>query len=219
MNRGEVRTIVRNIIAEPNATGTWTNDMLNKHINSAYAMLSNEVRDKNYKYYYSTGTITTASGTRNYDLPSDYVASNILNIRNSDGYSLIPDDIRNFDTNDTGASATYYDIANNDIYFDPVPTEVKSYALEYFRVPTVLSADSTELDFPQGQEEVIAWKAAVLAKKSLDDISEYIESEYNAMYKSMLKSVVINKYIRPPQIQVSRGNFGKYWIHNRGQAF
>ena len=113
-----------------------------------------------------------------------------------------------------------YIIVNNDIYLDPVPTEVKTYALEYFRVPTILSSDSIELDFPKGQEEVVAFKAAIMAKKSLDDISENIESEFKQMYDSMLKSIMINKYIRPPQITVSRGQFGKYWPNNRGrQAF
>ena len=213
MNRGEVRTIMRRIMAEPYATGTFTDEMCNGFITSAYIKLANIVRNRNYKYYYSTDTISTVGTVRSYELPDDCVSSNILNIRNAEGYSLIPDDIKNFDINDTSSEPVFYDIADNEVYFDPVPTETKTYTLEYFRVPTELTFDSIPLDFPAGQEEIVAWKAAAMAKKSVLDISEYIEQEYMELYETMLKSVMLNKYISPPKIEVSKGNFGKYWVN------
>ena len=214
MNRGEVRTAIRYIIAEPHENGTWTNAMLNSFIDRAYKMLANVVRNRNYKYYYSTTTLTTTATVRYVALPTDCVSSNVLNIRNAEGYSLVPDDIVNMSPEDTANKATFYDILDNKVYFDPVPSDAETYTLEYFRIPNVLSLDATELDFPQGQEDVVAWKAATMAKKSLDDISQFIASEYEDMYESMLKSIMINKYIRPPMIKISRGHFGKGWINN-----
>ena len=188
--------------------------MLNAHIDAAYEHLCNKVRGANNKYYYSTGTITTAASTRNYDLPSDCVASNILSLTNSDGQNLVADDIRNFNSTETGPNASFYDVLNEDIYLDPVPTAVKSYTLEYFRTPTALAADATELDFPNGFERIVSYKAAILGKKSLDGIYEDIEAEYRELYDSMIEAVKQNKFMRPRQIQISRQEFGKKWINN-----
>ena len=214
MTRSEVRTFVRKIIDEPFATGTWSNAMLNAHIDAAYEFLVNKVRNANSKHYYSTSTITTVATTRNYDLPTDCIASNIFDLTDSDGYSLVADDIRNFNTTDTGTEAVYYDVVNNDVYLDPVPSSVKTYTLSYFRVPTALSADTTELDFPTGFHRIVSYKAAILAKKSLDGIYEDINEEYQELFGSMMESLVQNKFIKPKQISISRRNFGKRWINN-----
>ena len=214
MNRGEVRDLVRTIIDEPHSTGTWSDEMLNVHLNLAYRQMANKVRKHNYKYYYNTSTITVFSGLRAFDLPDDCVASNVLNIRNEDGNSLIPSDIIEMSSTDTDADAKYYDILDNKIFLDPMPTVQKTYTLEYFRVPEALLTDNSVLDFPVGQEDVIAYKTAVLAKKSLDGIYEDIEIELKYLLNEMLEAIVQNKYIKPPQIEISRGNFGRRWVNN-----
>ena len=80
MDRADLREIVRTIMDEPYPTATWSNEMLNIHIKNAYSFVCNKVRSANGKYYFSESSISTVSGTRNYDLLSDCIASNIINV-------------------------------------------------------------------------------------------------------------------------------------------
>ena len=215
MNREEVRSDVRSIMDELYPTATWTNAMLNVHINRAYIFVSNKVRSANKKYYFSIDTITTVSGTRSYALPSNCVASNVGNIVDPDGTLLIPDNVYDFDVNDTSDTARYYDIANNLVYLDPVPTSVKVYVLQYFRRPTALSTDAIELDFPEGFELAVSLKSAEYAVKSIQGMWEPIAQDYESFFRSMISELKDNKDIRPKSIEISRYDFGKRYINKR----
>jgi len=215
MNRENVRNDVRAIMDEWYPTNTWSNTMLNVHINRAYKYVSNQVRSSNNKYYFTTTTIDTVAAVRTCSLPTNCIASNVANIIDENGSLLIPDDINDFDLNDTGNLARYYDIANNLIYLDPIPTEIKTYTLYYYRQPTELTADSTDLDFPEGFGDAVSLKAAEFAVKSVHGLWEPIAQDYQMYYDSMIAELDSNKTIKPKSIQMSRNWFGKRYINNR----
>lgn len=215
MNREQIRDDVRSIMDELYPTNTWENSMLNVHINRAYSYVCNKVRSSNSKYYFSIDSITTAATVRSYSLPSDCIASNIANLIDDEGYNLQSDDVNDFDLKDTSGLARYYDIANNLIFLDPIPTEVREYTLYYYRKPTALTDDEIELDFPEGFEPAISMKAAEFAIKAIHGIWEPIAEDFQRYFDSMIAELNSNKTIQPKRIEMSRYSFGKRYINNR----
>lgn len=74
MNRGETRTGVRDLLNEP-SPGAWTNDILNRFINSAFLEVYAEMTQSNEGYFGSTFDISLVSGTQMYNMPTTNAAA------------------------------------------------------------------------------------------------------------------------------------------------
>lgn len=74
--RGETRTRVRDLLNEP-SPGNWSNDQLNRHINSAFLEVFAEISQSNEGFFGTTFDISLVSGTQLYNFPTTNATAKI----------------------------------------------------------------------------------------------------------------------------------------------
>jgi hypothetical protein len=68
MTRVELRQLVRDLLAEPDTTGFYTDEMINRMINMAYKEFARET-----KSIHKVAQVSVTVNTREYGLPSDFL--------------------------------------------------------------------------------------------------------------------------------------------------
>ena len=113
-----------------------------------------------------TGTLATVAGTQEYDLStnfSDIDEQNIIavSIQGTNArklvywpYNQLRNDYPDFDQESGGVPTRYY-IKEGKIGFWPLPNAVFSVAIDYYKLPTELSADSDQTIIPVNYREAL----------------------------------------------------------------
>lgn len=139
-NRGEIRSAYI-----PDAE-------LNAYINDSLAALYDLIITHDPTYFLKYSDISVVSGTKSYDLPSDYykiIGAAVRDTSKADGYTVL--ERYNFDERYDYVHITYkyqtrYEVRADKIYFHPLPGWTDTVRLEYIPTPTLLSSDSDSWD-------------------------------------------------------------------------
>lgn len=180
---------------------------LTDRINAAIRMIYRQiVKVRGDEYFGTSATVTTASGTAAYALPTAFMklASAGVWWAPSTGYAIR---LNKYTPNQamsqlpsqgwtygTTAANVRYALFGKQIRFLPTPLAIHTVTVHYIPYPTALSADSDTLDTLAGFEEAVIWDtvATCLAKqesdpsfalsmrdKELQDISDNIDPDQN----------------------------------------
>lgn len=160
------RSDIRDELQETTA-GFWSQAELLKWANRAYRRIYRAMKVD------ATSSLTLASGTESYSLPSDFYLARRVEIQTLAGSSTswtalqaISLDLRRpadpLATATLTAQPTGFYIFNNKLYFAPIPDAAYSGTLYYFKYPTALVNDNDSLVYPEGIDsdrfdEAIDW--------------------------------------------------------------
>ena len=154
-----------------------------------------------------SSTTTTVSGTQNYALPLDFLYFVRLTF---DGLKLFQVNFNEIDeaefdeTLDTGLPTNYY-IFNDQIYLYPIPNQVKTLRLWYYKSPTTLDETTDSLEISSNWDDVVATYAAYLASIKDDSLkkADYLMQECNAKLLSYKRKIKENK-VEHPKFRLSQ---------------
>lgn len=175
-----LRTQLRNKLAEVTAR-FYTNTELNQYINEAYKFYTIKMIQLGQDYFKDSGTIDIVANQSEYDLialfPTFYELSQLLRVIPFGAIPLVPNERRYRPTyTSPSVSGVYYTPTYRkmgiNLKIDPEPqfSETGGLILEYFYVPTFLSADADIFDsnFPSMFEPMITNNAAIMALQVKD---------------------------------------------------
>lgn len=131
--------------------GSWSRDALSlgkltEFINSSIAALRDILIIQDPTYFISRSDISVVSGTRSYDLPSDFyklIGVAVSDTSNPDGYAVLDRfdwDERYDYTLATQQWDTKYEVRGTQIHFHPLPTWTDTVRIEYIPTFTALTA-------------------------------------------------------------------------------
>lgn len=161
MANSTYRDIQDNVLAMLSKSDTTTRNRIKTWINMGYQDFVNR---ELWPFREVTGTLATVAGTQEYTLASQFAdidTQNILSVAiqgtNQAKLAYWPfNQLRaskpDFDS-DTAGVPRYYYIKARKIGFWPLPDAIYSIAIDYYSVPTELSADSDEPSIPQAYRE------------------------------------------------------------------
>ena len=133
---------------------------------------------------YATFDITTVAGTDTYTPPTDLVRINgITNASSPSELSFVEDPADINYLNQAGQSMgepQYYTYTGSGIRVSPVPDDVYTLTIDYYKSPTALSADSDVSTLPTDYHDVMISYALSRAYRSEDDMqmSQFFYSEF-----------------------------------------
>lgn len=154
----EIRTNVLSLLGKSDAT---TTNRVTKWINLGQ---SDFILRELWPFREATGTLTTITGTQEYDLSTNFSAldeGNIISvaIQGSSAskliywpYNQLRQDFPDFDAEAQGTPTRYY-IKAGQIGLWPAPNSAYTISIDYYKIPTELSADSDETIIPVNYRE------------------------------------------------------------------
>lgn len=180
MNRGEIRTAVKERMAIPSSgDGMLTDAVLNNLINRALATIS---AAKEWPWLLDTYSITFVSGSAH--IPNDFVRARQLVINDVPVLWL---QLEDFLMPDRRIAVFAWTIIGNQARLNPIPTTDQSGTLYYYRAePELLSDYSTPL-MPSLHHSLIVAYTAYLAALTRQD--EGRAAVYQAEYQAILSNM------------------------------
>jgi len=160
MTGAEMLETLRFLIQE-DTEDFFEDDKLLRIINLKMKMWASYLRKTNW--YVSSATITLAAGERTEALPAGCDGHVFCIQDETNGDLFFSKKFVRHNPTDEG-TPRWFDILNNTIYFDKKVTSASSYVLYYYRSPTTVADNTTEVDFPPTCQEIIVLDAAVLCK-------------------------------------------------------
>lgn len=154
----EIRDNVLSLLGKSDAT---TRNRVTKWINLGQ---SDFILRELWPFREATGTLATVASTQEYDLStnfSDLDEQNILSvsIQGSSAkkliywpYNQLRSEYPDFDSEATGVPTRYY-IKNGQIGFWPAPNDAYTVAIDYYKIPTELTADADQTIIPVNYRE------------------------------------------------------------------
>ena len=220
--REELRDYLRDLIDAPEDDDFYSAAVLNRFLNRSLRTLAMRILDKYPNFYYSNETITTTADTQTHTLTECWKLISVYDIANN--YKMLePIPITELrDRSQTAQYADYYALTNDGtnykLWLDYTPsTTGTQYLSEYFRIPSDMSADANNPDFPPGYEDLISMQAAKLAFIKSDDAAiEKVMFELAEMESRMMDGLSTWQAVRPPQIQRSRWMVGPRGVRKHG---
>lgn len=152
-------------------------------INNAYRELLGKILQRNYRYFFTSSSISTAVGSRYVTLPIDCVAVN--KITNSDGGELPYRDMEAFGTSTAADEPTHWAKVGNKIMFPDVADAIRTYTLWYHPFPGDMLTGAAIPEFVPGFEDLIATLAAIKSKMIKDDKADFL-----ALYPDRLQAML-----------------------------
>ena len=188
--RSELVTEFRDWIDQPH-TAIVGSTYANREINRAYKQLIGVINEWNYRFYFTTASISTTASTAYVAVPTASVMIN--KIVDSDGYTLAHRDIERFNLSLDNGEPDAWDTAGRRIYFTPTPDAIYTYTCYHTYMPVDFAGDSSTPEFVPGYEGLIAIKAALNSKLIRDEqLQELAAVEYAEGMKS-LRHVVMTQ--------------------------
>lgn len=175
----------------------FTDTELTEYINSSISFLWDMIIAVDPTHLLSRTDITTASGTKSYDLPTGLhrvVQVAMSSGATADSYSVL--DKYNweeqYDTDSATATETRYFVRNGKIYFLPMPDAVQTVRVDYIPKATALSAPSDTFSIGNGfwVEWVILDCAIKCAAFAATDPSVYIAQKKEAEQRIVMSATV-----------------------------
>lgn len=177
----DIRTRIRRLADMENATDFASNAFINDLINHSIQDLIDLLRSHfGHEYHRKKYTFTTASGTRTYLLPSDFLALLWMEVEFSNNRSAM---LRPYNIHDAARMRSiywpnpiYYRMGERDstgnrlVDFIPTPSSAYTINLYYLPVAKQLVNDDDRLDTVHGWDDYIVWDvvAQLLAKEESD---------------------------------------------------
>jgi hypothetical protein len=212
-NRGDLRSLCRQLIDEPivstddTAGGFWKNSQLNLLMNQAYRTECLEIATWDSDYYMKTSTVTSVVGSNVIALPSDCTGKiNYLYDLTNSRYLGSGDD-RFYDMVGSGTPFEFV-LQHKNILLDCLADEAISYSIRYYYVPPKMTSDTAVPDFPNGFEDIIAYKTAILAKVRSDDSLGSIQQEYQKKKYDMKNHIMTRQNRSQKMVKVGFSNDG-----------
>lgn len=203
MNRGEIRTLVREHINETGAAGFWSDATLNTHINTANKKLNATIAALDEDFFTVSATFSTAAATKSYFLPSDFRFMRRLERYNaSDPNDIVKLDEIRFPRTEMGGEWPFgangeprrYVLRGNQVDLYPIPDAVYTLRIYYDQRQEVFSSDSDTPTSPADFHEMIAMYAAILAKmKNPNEDSSTLATLYSDMEDLLISTIVGRK--------------------------
>lgn len=195
MNRGDLRTYVRDLLGEDSAAW-WTDATLNRFINESYRHLRNVVDMNNQNYFGQISDISFVADQERYDLPSNNRVLMAQQLTSSGQYRrmsqvdiILHERFTQVSYPISVLNRVYY-LFGKQIGVIPVPTEAQTDGLRVWNVPalTELTDDShTPVDqWPPDHHEVIAMGAFM--RSIIRDRERY--ELYRPFYEDLKESLL-----------------------------
>lgn len=151
-----LRGLQRTIISRgPWPADAFANSELTEMINSSIVSLRDIVISSDPSHFMARDDISVSSGTREYDLPSDFyrmVGVSYIDPADSDGYKVM--DVYNFEerygADNSAVDETRYHVRNGKIQLLPVPSTSFEIRVEYIQKPTALADPSDSFELGNG---------------------------------------------------------------------
>ena len=201
MNRGEIRTLVREHVNEATA-GFWSDATLNTHINTANKKLNATIAALDEDFFTVSATFSTAATTKSYSLPSDFRFMRRLERYNaSDPNDIVKIDEIRFPRTEMGNEWPFgangeprrYVLRGNQIDLYPIPDAVYTLRIYYDQRQETFSDDSDTPTSPADFHEMIAIYAAILAKQKNNEDASVLATLYSDQEDLLISAIVGRK--------------------------
>lgn len=183
MTGNEMLTFVRSLIAEAEAK-FWTDAELIMYLNGHFKLYQEIINNSQYGLYLTDTTVTLSANSNYAALPSDCSGKiyNVLDIGNS--YRELQ--FESYNTHNKYSSEkgtpTGMCISGSRIYFNRYTGTERTYMLNYYKFPTEIAANDTEVDFPDIGAMLLCYEAAATARiKDRDNDLTWITQERNRL--------------------------------------
>lgn len=166
MNKGEIRTAVRDEISEP-TPGFVSNTEIDRWTNRANYDLAEAAGMESG----TSTTVTTVSGTESYDLASDFGLVDqveLVDASDPNAFDILQPKEHQERQDQTGKPAGYYVLAGK-LYVVPKPDGVYTLRVWYLRTGVTLTADGDTPIVPARYHDLITLFDISQAKRKGDD--------------------------------------------------
>lgn len=214
-SQSTLRTLTRDEIRiDPNGK-IWTNAQIDGFVNKAYLDITIDASLDLQENQEET-TITTAVGTREYNLPADFLRVDSVSIDNRELENTTKKQVVIINTDQTQGQPFEYYLYNNKIGFNPVPNQIFVFNLLYKSLlPTI--TDSVESELPDRFDSLIAVRAAYYAFRQVRG-NEQAAVDKNRQYEEEMTRLMamynfndLNSYYGVARTPQSRGDRALRW--------
>lgn len=183
---------------------------LNDYINAAWCELYEMLIGWGQEYFLLSSSITTVSGTSDYDLPSDFFKLRGVDVTLSsdETFSAHPYMFEERNSYRLGGSwqpgwPVWYRLKGDSIGFIPIPTGVYTATLWYYPVPATLVSDGNTLDGVNGWDDFVVVTAAAkaAAKEESDGLVAQLTRERMALIQRIQSSAPSRDAGAPERVQ------------------
>lgn len=196
MNRVEIRTMFLDYIDEPLAS-PWAGDMdkVDLLLKQSYNTVISYIVAKCKRYYITEATVTVASGDKTVVMPTGFsVLERITDIStDKDLIRQVPRGLEKLTS--TGRPVVFWEYDRDHFNIYPIPNMTYSYLIKYRYKPVWPTDDTTEVEFPEGNESLIGKKAAIDSAAKLREGPDELSirrSIFDADFQLMLESINTN---------------------------
>ena len=119
-------------------------------------------RAHNFRELYTTSTPSTAASTYTYTLPTNWKTLSTITVRDTTSpVKLKGMTQRQFDllspypANDTKAKPTQYVLHGNQYDLYPVPDDIYTLQIRYYKWPTIITSVATAIDYEPNKDDII----------------------------------------------------------------
>jgi len=205
MNRGDLRTQLRDELkTDPNGK-IWRDRELNRFLTRAWNKVQSDMQYGFDENEVIIGTITTVSLQEEYTLPSNF--GEMLNVKDQNSWTL--DEItkrdlerrtNNTDAENTGQPTVYY-LRAAKIGFWPIPIDVRTIEILYNAILTFPTDDTTALDITNldldfalvKYSAYLAWSSLRGNRRTaLDKLEDYKDVLKDLKFRYLFKSRSMN---------------------------
>ena len=210
--RSQIRTKLRTELSvDPNGKA-WSDSVLNWFINSAYFQLQKDW-DFNWRENDANTTFSTVVWTQEYSLPSDFIRANLVRYNGTQLYVTDKIDLkREIQTFQNGIPSRYY-LYWSYIWFDVLPSEVKTIDFDYKKSLATLDDDTDSSAFSSNFDDCLVKYASFLAwsvKRGNEWIAQGKLQEYQ-----LLLDTLLNGYIYDVSNIRFNNERSTFWVSSR----
>lgn len=215
------------VLGQISKSDSTTRNRIKDNINLGY---HNFVLRELWPFREATDTITTVAGTQEYTLSSetaDLDTQNIISVALQGAFQkkltyIAFNQLRaskpDFDLDAAGVPQSYY-LKGGKLGFWPAPADAYTVLMDYYKVPTELSADSDEPIIPVGYREALG-QYALAAEHDFNTDPDLAQKATNA-YEDILTAARNNLLAQPTDtgnVKILGPADAKNWTGLRGEV-
>jgi hypothetical protein len=175
--------------------GVFTTEKLNDAINDCIDWVYANMLFNGQGWNKTIGYITTTPSTAAYNLPTDCAVIDVVRYLVGSTYQVLKYDDQSDDSfagsGETTGYPTSYRLVGNQIYFNPIPTQVGTnfIQLEYSTFPAEITSDVTTFNatFTRGLENYVKWRSCSILVSQIGEPNPKWEKYENQWYGHLLE--------------------------------